>query len=57
MDKLNWVHQICNRNQDDAFGTQATRWRSRDLMARELCAANFKPKAAPLRRLRSSVGQ
>jgi len=39
MDKLNWdLRQICNRDKDGAFGTQAARWRSLDLMARELRA-------------------
>ena len=42
MDKLNWdLRQICNRNKDGAFGTQAARWRSLDLMARELRALGF----------------
>ena len=39
MDKLTWdLRQICNRNKDGAFGTQAARWRSLDLIARELRA-------------------
>jgi len=42
MDKLNWaLRQICNRNKDGAFGTQAARGRSLDLMARELRALGF----------------
>jgi hypothetical protein len=42
MDKLNWdLRQICNRNKDGAFSTQAARWRSLDLMARELRALGF----------------
>ena len=45
MDKLNWdLRQICNRNKDGAFGTQAARWRSLDLMARELRAGSLKPR-------------
>ena len=42
MDKLTWdLRQICNRNKDGAFGTQAARWRSLDLMARELRELGF----------------
>jgi Phage integrase, N-terminal len=35
------LRQICNRNKDGAFGTQAARWRSLDLMARELRELGF----------------
>ena len=42
MDKLTWdLRQICNRNKDGAFGTQAACWRSLDLMARELRELGF----------------
>ena len=42
MDKLTWdLRQICNRNKDSAFGTQAARRRSLDLMARELRELGF----------------
>ena len=42
MDKLQWdLKQLCKRNRDGSFSTQAARWRILDLAARELVALGY----------------
>ena len=42
MDKLQWdLKQLCKRNRDGSFSTQAARGRILDLAARELAALGY----------------